>query len=140
MAPARNIELKPVAMLAVSGTPDASVVAAIEAETIEFEQTMAAIEAGFEYKPTAFSCGEVVSTDAQNQGSAKIFSFAKLSGFSEAQTLQLFGKYYREDVLKNPDGTDHGNIRNFIAGGWSAVSFPDGLALKPKAPGVTVDM
>ena len=35
-------------------------------------------------------------------------------------------------VLNNPDGTDHGNIRNFIEGGWKAVIFPNGLALTAK--------
>ena len=33
---------------------------------------------------------------------------------------------------KNPDGSDHGNIRNFMKSGWKGVSFPDGLALKAK--------
>ena len=37
-----------------------------------------------------------------------------------------------QDVLNNPDGSDHANIRNFMEGGWRAVSFPDGLALSSK--------
>ncbi len=45
------------------------------------------------------------------------------------QTLQLFGDYYRIDVLQNPDGTDHQNIRNFIKFGWNGIAF-DGKALK----------
>jgi len=99
---------------------------------IEFEQTMAAIEDGFDYSPVAFSCGEVVSTAEQNQGSAKIFSFAKLQKLNQKTTLELFGRYYREDVLKNADGADHGNIRNFMKTGWDGVAFPDGLALTAK--------
>merc|ERR1719191_2521832 len=99
-------------------------------ESIDFEQTMAVIGEGYVYTPTAFSCGEIASTEEQNQGSAKIFSFAKLQNLDEATTLQLFGRYYREDVLKNPEGTDHGNIRNFMAAGWDGVKFPNGLALK----------
>jgi len=99
-------------------------------ESIDFEQTMAAIGEGYVYTPTAFSCGEIASTEEQNQGSAKIFSFAKLQNLDEATTLQLFGRYYREDVLKNPEGTDHGNIRNFMKAGWDGVKFPNGLALK----------
>ena len=51
---------------------------------------------------------------------------------AEADTLQLFGRFYREDVLKNPSGDDHGNIRNFMKSGWDGVAFPDGLALKKK--------
>jgi len=80
----------------------------------------------------AFSCGELASSSEQNQGSAKIFSFAKLNGLDKDATLQLFGRFYRDDVLKNPDGTDHGNIRNFMKSGWDGVVFSDGLALKVK--------
>lgn len=101
-------------------------------ESVEFDETMAAIEAGFEISSVAFTCGKVVSAAGENQGSAKIFSFAKLADLSEPETLQLFGKFYRDDVLNNPDGDDHGNIRNFIEGGWKAVTFNDGLALKAK--------
>src|SRR3546814_18418029 len=42
---------------------------------------------------------------------------------SEAETLACFGCFYREDVLKNPDGTDHQNIRNFMRCGWGGVAF-----------------
>ena len=49
-----------------------------------------------------------------------------------ADTLELFGRFYRDDVLGKPDGDDHGNIRNFMKSGWDGVSFPDGLALKAK--------
>lgn len=37
-----------------------------------------------------------------------------------------------QDVLENPDGDDHANIRNFISGGWDGVDFPNGLAINPK--------
>ena len=57
---------------------------------------MAVIEAEFKYEPIAFSCGEAVSKAGENQGSAKIFSFAKMAGLPEDATLQLFGRFYRE--------------------------------------------
>eukprot|EP00324_Dicrateria_rotunda_P000939 CAMPEP_0206166092 /NCGR_PEP_ID=MMETSP1474-20131121/22831_1 /ASSEMBLY_ACC=CAM_ASM_001110 /TAXON_ID=97495 /ORGANISM="Imantonia sp., Strain RCC918" /LENGTH=182 /DNA_ID=CAMNT_0053569885 /DNA_START=25 /DNA_END=573 /DNA_ORIENTATION=+ len=101
-------------------------------KSVEFEMTMAAIEDGFDYEPVSFTCGELSSAKDQNQGSAKIFSFGKLQKLTKDQTLNLFGRYYREDVLENPDGTDHGNIRNFIKSGWGGVEFPAGLALTPK--------
>ena len=59
------------------------------------------------------------------------FSFAKQINLSKEQTLTLFGEFYREDVLNNPNGTDHQNIRNFIESGWDGISF-DGEALKKK--------
>ncbi|GAK84871.1 type III effector HopPmaJ [Vibrio ponticus] len=40
----------------------------------------------------------------------------------------MFGDFYRKDVLGNPDGDDHQNIRNFIAHGWNGIKF-EGQAL-----------
>jgi len=57
-----------------------------------------------------------------------LFSFAKLQGLTEEQTLACFGIYYRDDVLKNPDADNHQNIRNFIKTGWAGIEFDD-LAL-----------
>jgi len=37
--------------------------------------------------------------------------------------LACFGRYYFEDVLQNPQGNDHGNIRNFIKTTWQGVEF-----------------
>lgn len=99
-------------------------------ETLEFADTIAAIEATYAYTPTAFRNGEVENAAGQNGGSCKIFSFARLQGFSEAETLACFGRYYREDVLQHPDAADHQNIRNFMRSGWAGVSFA-GEALKP---------
>ena len=104
-----------------------------------------------------FSVGDVESTAGKNMGSAKIFSFATLSKLEKEATLHcasssrlplaprlpdcaasrrdwaaVFGDYYRLDVLENPDGTDHANIRAFMKGGWPCVNFPEGLAIKPK--------
>jgi hypothetical protein len=41
--------------------------------------------------------------------------------------LACFGTYYRDDVLANPEGSDHGNIRNFMKTGWAGVSLPEGV-------------
>jgi hypothetical protein len=100
--------------------------------TIEFEDTMSAIAEMYEVTEVPFSVGDVVSAAGDNMGSAKIFSFAKLANLDEAATLQLFGRYYRVDVLKHPEAQDHANIRAFMRGGWGCVSFPEGLALSPR--------
>ena len=100
--------------------------------TISFQLTMDVVEELFEVNEVAFSVGDVASEPGQNMGSAKIFSFAKMNELEKGTCLQLFGDYYRKDVLENPDGTDHANIRAFIKGGWEAVKFPDGYALSPK--------
>lgn len=96
---------------------------------VTFNETIALIESLYTFTPTRFSNGGLVSEAGQNSGSCKIFSFARLHGLTEPQTLQCFGAYYRDDVLKNPDGTDHQNIRNFMKTGWAGISF-GGSALK----------
>ena len=92
-------------------------------KTVEFEDVMKVISDNFEYTPTQFSNGNVVNEAGTNEGSCKIFAFAKLANLTPEQTLHCFGRYYRQDVLENPEGEDHANIRNFIKYGWDKVSF-----------------
>jgi len=92
-------------------------------ESISFTQSIALIDALYEFTPTAFRNGEQQNAAGENNGACKILAFAALHQLSEPQTLQLFGDYYRLDVLPNPAGTDHANIRNFIRTGWDGVQF-----------------
>lgn len=101
-------------------------------ESVSFDETMAVINASYEFAPTSFTNGAVRNEAGQNSGSCKLFGFALLNQLSEAQTLACFGAYYREDVLKHPEGTDHQNIRNFMEHGWSGVKF-DRMPLQAKA-------
>jgi len=100
-------------------------------EAIAFDDTMAAIAPAYDFTPTAFTNGELRNEAGQNSGSCKLLAFARLHGLSKEQTLACFGAYYRDDVLKNPDGSDHQNIRNFMKTGWDGVKF-DGVALHAK--------
>ena len=100
-------------------------------DAIEFADTMAVIEAHYQFTPTAFKNGELENAAGQNSGSCKLFAFAKLQGFNKQQTLVCFGAYYRNDVLEHSQGTDHGNIRNFIKFGWDGITYgADALQLK----------
>ena len=101
--------------------------------SIAFTDTLAIIDALYDFTPTAFSNGATRNEAGQNNGSCKLFSFAKLHTLTKAQTLACFGDYYRKDVLCTPDGTDHQNIRNFMKSGWEGIRF-EGEALKPKRP------
>ena len=101
--------------------------------SISFHDTMAVIDARYDHTPTAFQNGSLRNGAGQNNGSCKLFSFARLHGLSQQQTLHCFGTYYRDDVLQHPDGTDHQNIRNFIKTGWDGIEF-SGDALTPKKP------
>ena len=97
---------------------------------INFEQVMQVIKENYDYTAATFHNGDLINEAGTNEGSCKIFYFAKLNALTEAQALACFGQYYRDDVLKNPEGNDHGNIRNFIKNGWSKVSF-NTIALTP---------
>ena len=98
---------------------------------ISFREVIAFIDAHYDFTPTRFTNGSTVNEANQNNGSCKVFSFAQLNGLSEEETLNLFGEFYREDVLKNPEGSDHQNIRNFMQTGWEGISF-EGKALQRK--------
>ena len=92
-------------------------------EQIAFTDTIAVIDAHYDFTPTAFKNGEMNNDQGQNNGSCKLFAFAKLHNLNEQQTLHCFGAYYRVDVLKHPEGTDHQNIRNFMKHGWNGILY-----------------
>lgn len=92
-------------------------------DSIAFNEVIALIESLYDFTPTAFSNGGLVSEAGQNSGSCRIFAFARLHGLSQQQTLHCFGAYYRDDVLKHPLGADHQNIRNFMKTGWAGIAF-----------------
>lgn len=102
---------------------------------VEFSDTMAVIAEHYDYRPTEFrnGIGEqcLINAAGSNEGSCKIFAFAKLHSLTEAQTLSLFGTYYRQDVLQRPDAIDHQNIRTFISDGWQGIVYA-GQALTAK--------
>ncbi|MER2493442.1 HopJ type III effector protein [Catenovulum sediminis] len=92
-------------------------------EAVTFSDVIEAIEANYTFTPTSFNNGSLHNEAGQNSGSCKVFAFAQLHALSPEQTLQLFGDYYRKDVLLNPTGSDHQNIRNFMKTGWKGIEF-----------------
>ncbi|MFC3903514.1 HopJ type III effector protein [Acinetobacter marinus] len=102
----------------------------LEAGTAQFADVIRLIDMHYQHTPTAFQNGEQHNTAEQNQGSAKVLSFAKLNGLDQAQTLRLFAEHY-QSVLATPEGTDHQNIRQFMVNGWDGVKF-EGEALVDK--------
>lgn len=99
--------------------------------SVTFDDTMATVEANYDFTETAFSNGNVENAAGQNSGSCKLFAFAQINELSVEETLACFGSYYREDVLGDPDGDSHQNIRNFMRTGWAGIAF-SGEALKAK--------
>jgi len=106
-----------------------------EGERVAFADTMRIIEEHYEYRPVPFTNGpegdRIANAAGSNEGSCKIFAFAKLQGLTEAETLGLFGDYYWHDVLEDPNGDSHANIRTFIRYGWKEIRF-SGAALSPR--------
>ncbi len=99
--------------------------------TINFKEVIAYIDEHYDFTSTKFTNGKTVNEAGENNGSCKVFSFAKLKGLNEEETLALFGDFYRTDVLENPEGSDHQNIRNFMQYGWDGIAF-EGEALAEK--------
>ncbi|WP_269224184.1 HopJ type III effector protein [Flavobacterium sp. IMCC34518] len=100
-------------------------------KSITFAETIATIEENYTFTPTAFQNGEQLNNAEENSGSCKLFAFAQLQKLSAAETLACFGAYYFEEVLGDPNGTNHQNIRNFIKTGWDGIQF-EGVALVQK--------
>lgn len=102
---------------------------------VSFGESIQIINDNFDYRPVAFTNGiegdQILNAAGQNEGSCRIFAFAQLSALNEAETLSLFGDFYRRDVLENPNGKDHQNIRLFMKYGWSGINF-SASALSPK--------
>ena len=92
-------------------------------ETMEFNELMELIDSNYIFTPTEFINGDLINQAEQNQGSCKLFSFAKLQNLNQQQTLACFGAFYRHEVLENPDADNHQNIRNFMEYGWNGINF-----------------
>ncbi len=100
-----------------------------------FDDVIEIIDEFYRYTPTRFYNGAdkniIINASGENTGSCKIFTFARLNDLDKDQTLNCFGKYYREDVLMHPEGSNHANIRAFIKHGPDNINFDnDALQLK----------
>ena len=103
----------------------------LERTSFTFSEVIEAIDTEFAFTPTAFKNGETHNNADSNNGSCKVFSAAKQLQLSKEDTLKLFAEHY-QSVLNTPEGTDHLNIRNFIAHGWDGIAF-EGNALSKRA-------
>lgn len=96
---------------------------------VSFQDTIAIITEHYDYHPAEFRNGLeddcLINQAGVNEGSCKIFAFALLHDLDQQQTLNLFGDFYRQDVLGNPEGSSHQNIRHFIKYGWEGIQFDE---------------
>ncbi|MFT5261234.1 MAG: hypothetical protein ACI9J2_000987 [Saprospiraceae bacterium] len=102
-------------------------------DQVQFSDVTSLIAELYDYTPVRFSNGlgddKVINEAGTNEGSCRIFAFGLDQALTEQQTLVCFGDYYRSDVLDNPQGSDHANIRTFMRHGWQGIAF-DALALQ----------
>ena len=97
---------------------------------VAFSETMKIIDDNYNFTPTAFTNGEIKNDVGQNNGSCKLFAFAKLLSLTKEETLFCFGEHY-QNVLGDANGTSHQNIRNFMKTGFEGLIF-DSEVLKRK--------
>lgn len=102
----------------------------LEADEIQFADVLAHIDSQYTHTSTAFKNGNQYNAGTENQGSARVLFYAHLNNLSKEETLSLFAEHY-QNVLDNPDGTNHQNIRQFMQNGWEGVEF-EGTVLMPK--------
>ncbi len=106
----------------------------MDASELTFEEVIELIDTHYETGLLEFKNGDIVNKQGENEGSAKVLSYAALSNLDKDTTLKLWGQYYRE-VLEDPKGDSHQNIRNFMKYGWDGVPFENGIALARKNVG-----
>lgn len=91
-----------------------------------FTDVLQVIDQNYSYTPVSFSNGigedALMNAAGTNQGSCKVFAFARMHKLTESETLACFAEHYR-DVLSDPDGESHGNIRRFMRYGWDGITF-----------------
>lgn len=108
-------------------TPEQLIERVRQRKPLSFNESMAVIDQYYHHQPTAFRNGQgeerVVNSAEQNQGSCKLLGFGQLQGLDVEETLHLFGDFYYQEVLNDPQGSAHANIRAFGRHGWAGVDF-----------------
>ena len=89
-------------------------------KSISFEDFMQLIDTHYHFQAINFKNGHLSNGKHENQGSAKVFGFAKIHHLSALETLHIFGEHYL-NVLCNPNEDSHQNIRQFMQNGWAGV-------------------
>ncbi|SFV69698.1 Type III effector HopPmaJ [hydrothermal vent metagenome] len=97
--------------------------------SMKFEDLMQVIEDNYNILTTAFKNGDLENSADENQGSAKLFAFAKLHNLNNTETLRCFGQYYQE-VLDDKNGSSHSNIRQLILTGLENVILKKQILIK----------
>ncbi len=92
-------------------------------DAVHFQTVTEVIAENYHYTAVPFVNGDVHNEAGTNEGSCKLFAFGQLHGLSESEMLACFGDFYRQDVVKHPEGEDHQNIRQFMKTGWAGIRY-----------------
>lgn len=98
-------------------------------EIVVFQAVIRTIDAHYRFSPAPFETGidtpaRTANQRGENNGSLKVLAFAQRLRLDNTTTLRLWGEHYRT-VLSNPGGSEHPNIRAFMAGGWQGVRLDE---------------
>ena len=94
------------------------------------QDVLSLIDEHYDFTPSQFVNGDLENAVDENQGSGKLLSFGLAHELTQDELLACFGQYYQE-VLDDPQGDGHQNIRNFMQTSWGGVSFQSS-PLQPK--------
>jgi len=103
-------------------TVEALITKVKQSEILSFAEVIEAIDANYSFTPSFFKNGDVVNEENQNNGSCKVFSFAKMHKLSEKENLFLFGEHYQK-VLEKTSDADNKKISSFMNFGWNGIAF-----------------
>lgn len=96
-----------------------------EQNNVIFQNVISVIRTHYECTPVAFSTGygtalQTHNAAGTNAASSQLLAYARRLGLDAPTTLALYGEHHR-DVLADPTGQSHANIRAFMANGWAGV-------------------
>lgn len=105
----------------------ADLISAAARQPVDFDEAIRILRRHYRFTPCAFVSGrgtarETANAAGSNAASCLLLAFASRLGLGEQATLNLYGRHY-QDVLADPDGSAHANIRAFMANGWQGVVF-----------------
>ena len=96
----------------------------LNADSIAFAEVIDLIDTYYHHTPTAFSNGSLINQAGENQGSAKVLSFARLHGLTNKRPFTVLPSIGVRCV-QIPMAADHQNIRQFMQNGWDGVQLSE---------------
>ena len=101
----------------------------MQAKLLGFDAVSVALEAFFNFTDMPMQIGSVKNEVGQNLGSKIRCAVAVELGASKEELLSWFGVFHKE-VLADPDGDNHPNIRAIMEHGIAGIIVPEGMLSK----------